>query len=302
LRNNTALRAVRYYLAIVILLGAHGTALAQVDSSPGEKSFVWSVRGGSNTVYILGSLHLLSKESYPLGKAYEDAFQNSEVVVFEVDPGELEKPETIRMVLSKAALENGKTLEETLSPETYRLAKEKLKDAGVDIQMFSKTKPWFVAVTVAVLKLSQMGFQPEEGVDRYFYNKAKEGQKGVMGLETAEFQIDLIASIGGDTEDDILLHTLKDLDVMEAEMKSLVGSWKRGDVGEFKKVILKSYWEYPRVYDELIAARNKNWLPHIEKYLGGDKNYLVVVGAGHLVGPDGLINMLTQKGYKVEQM
>lgn len=302
MRNNTARRAVIYYLVGLIILGANGLVFAENDSNPGEKSFLWSVRSESNTVYILGSLHLLSKDSYPLGQAYEEAYGDSEVVVFEVDPGDLDKPETVRMVLSKAALENGKTLQETVSPETYRLAEEELKDLGVDIKMFTNTKPWFVAVTVAILKLSQMGFDPEEGVDRYFYNKAKEGGKGVLGLETAEFQIGLIASLGGEAEGEILLHTLKDLDVMEAELNNLVDSWKRGDVAVFKEVILKSYGEYPRVYDELIVSRNKNWLKKIQNYLRGKKKYMIVVGAGHLVGEDGLIKLLSDKGYKVEQM
>jgi uncharacterized protein len=295
------LKGFVYCITVFVFLILHQPLFAQQDSGPEKKHFLWSVKSNSNTVYILGSLHLLSKDSYPLGQAYEEAYGDSEVVVFEVDPGELDKPETIKMVLSKATLEKGKTLQETVSPQTYEQAKEELKELGVDINMFTNTKPWFVAVTATILKLSKMGFNPEYGVDQYYYNKAKDSSKEVRGLETAEFQIDLIASLGEDTEDEVLLHTLRDLDVIELELGSLIDSWNRGDEGEFQELILRSYAEYPRVYDKLIVSRNKKWLKEIESYLRGDKNYLVVVGAGHLVGEDGLIKLLSDKGYKIEQ-
>lgn len=285
-----------------MLVVLHYPLYAEQEPISGNKHFLWSVQSKSNTVYVLGSLHLLNKDSYPLGDAYEEAFKDSEIIVFEVDPGELDKPETIKMVLSKAALEKGKTLQDTVSPETYELAKDELKELGVDINMFANTKPWFLAVTATILKLSKMGFNPEYGVDQYFYNKAKDSGKEVRGLETAEFQIDLIASLGEKYQDDILLHTLKDLDVIELELGSLIDSWNRGDENEFQELILRSYGEYPLVYDKLIVNRNRSWLGEIESYLRGDKNYLVVVGAGHLVGQEGLIKLLSNKGYVVEQM
>ena len=278
------------------------SALAQQPEDQAKKNFLWSVKSGTNTVYLLGSLHVLGKDSYPLGDAYEKAFEDSDIVVFEVDPGELEKPETVQMVLQKAALEKGKTLKETISPETYELASKELKELGVDINMFTLTKPWFLAVTATILKLSKMGFEPEYGVDRYFYGKAKKGGKEVKGLETAEYQIDLIASLGQESQDEVLLHTLKDLDVIEVELGSLVSSWQSGNAGEFQELILRSYGSYPNVYQKLIVDRNNNWLSEIEGYLRGDQNYLVVVGAGHLVGNEGLVKLLTDKGYTVEQM
>ena len=278
------------------------TAVSQELPDPGKKHFLWSVKSANNTVYLLGSLHVLGKDSYPLGDAYERAFQDSEITVFEVDPGELDKPETIQMVLKKAALEKGKTLKDTVSPETYELAKSELEEMGVDINMFALTKPWFLAVTATLLKLSKMGFNPEYGVDRYFYEKAQKDGKEVKGLETAEYQIDLIASLGEEYQDEVLLHTLKDLDVIEVELGSLVNSWQSGSAEEFQELILRSYGEYPNVYQKLIVDRNNNWLIEIEKYLSGNKNYLIVVGAGHLVGSEGLVKLLSDKGYRVEQM
>ena len=302
MRKRDSNKRLEYFISVLLILFTQSPAFAQADAPSGKKSFLWSVKSDSNTVYVLGSLHLLNKDSYPLGEAYEGAFQDSEIVVFEVDPGELEKPETIKMVLSKAALEKGKTLRDTVSPETYELAKDELGELGVDINMFSGTKPWFLAVTATILKLSKMGFDPEYGVDQYYYKKARGDGKEVRGLESAEYQIDLIASLGEEHQDEVLVHTLKDLDVIEKELNSLVESWNSGDEDGFEELILRSYGEYPQVYERLIVNRNKNWLKEIEGYLSGSKNYLVVVGAGHLVGQEGLIKLLSDKGYSVKQM
>ena len=299
--ENITLRLLSRAFLCLFLISALlvNTALAQ---EPAKKHFLWSVKSTTNTVYLLGSLHVLGKDSYPLGDAYEKAFADSEIVVFEVDPGELEKPETIQFILKKAALEKGKTLEDVISPEAYEQAKKELKEMGADINMFTLTKPWFVALTATILKLSKMGFDPEYGVDGYFYEKAAKSGKEVRGLETARYQIELIASLGDESHDDVLLHTLKDLDVIEIELPNLVSSWQRGDLGQFQDLIFRSYVDYPTVYQKLFVDRNNNWLPYIEGYLKEDKNYLVVVGAGHLVGNEGLVKLLTDKGYIVEQM
>ena len=290
------------HIVVLIPLLLITSALSQELNEEDKKHFLWKVSSGTNSVYLLGSLHVLGKDSYPLGDAYEQAFQDSEIIVFEVDPAELEKPETIQFVLKKAALGKGKTLKDVVSPKTFERAETELNEMGVDIKLVSLTKPWFLAVTATILKLSKMGFDPEYGVDRYFYEKAKKSTKEVRGLETAEYQIDLIASLGDASQDDVLLHTLNDLDVIETELPNLVDSWRRGDGEEFQDLIFRSYIDYPDVYQKLIVDRNNNWLKDIEGYLKSDKNHLVVVGAGHLVGSEGLIKILTDKGYTVQQM
>ncbi len=250
----------------------------------------------------MGSLHLLTKDSYPLNEAYMNAFDRSDVIVFEVDPGTLEKPETMRMMLSKATLKGDKTLDRVLSGKTYKLTGDKLKELGADIQVYNKSEPWFVAISLGVLKLKSLGLEGDEGVDKYFYDRALQSGKKVKGLETAEFQVDLLAKAGGANQEELLLQTLKDLDVMEHEFNEIVDSWDSGDTERLEAAMLESYNDYPLIYEELIGQRNKTWLSEIERYLGLNENYLVVVGSGHLVGKEGLINLLRQRGYKVEQM
>ncbi|MEQ9620030.1 MAG: TraB/GumN family protein [Deltaproteobacteria bacterium] len=297
------IRPVFIGLLICLLYAGHlSPALSDNSGNSGNKHFLWRVSSETNNVYILGSLHLLNEKHYPLSEVYENAFDDSRILVFEVDPGVLDEPETARMMLSKATLPRDKTLSGVLSEETYTLTKEKLGDMGVNIIMFSKSKPWFIALTAGMLKLKSMGLNPEYGLDRYFYDRAAEEDKEVVGLETAEYQVDLLASVGGDKQDELLLQTLTELDLMEEEINKLIAAWSSGDDERFETIIFKSYEGYPEIYERLIVERNKNWLPRIEEFTGAGENYMVVVGSAHLVGKDGLINLLRKKGHEVEQM
>ena len=287
---------------IIAILGLVFQAGAEGKANTGKKHFLWKVSSDTNTLYILGSLHLLTKENYPLPEAFENAYEDSEVLVFEVDPGTLNTPESVRMMLSKATLGKDLTLKEVVSEETYKKTKRKLGLLGADILMFNKSKPWFVAVTLGFLKLKSIGLDPSDGVDMYYYNKAVENGKKVEGLETVEFQVNMLAQVGEENEDEFLLQTLEDLDVMDAELEEMLGSWNKGDTKQFEKAMFKSYEDYPEVYEKLLVERNKNWLPQVEKLIGQDVDYLVIVGSGHLVGKDGLINLLREKGYDLEQL
>lgn len=299
-------KTVRFiFIAVLICIVSSGLlspAYSSNSESSGNKHFLWRVSSKTNNVYILGSLHLLNEEHYPLSEVYENAFDDSRVLVFEVDPEVLDRPETARMMLSKATLTGDKTLDGVLSEETYMLTKEKLGDMGVNILMFSKSEPWFVALTAGMLKLKGMGLDPKYGLDRYFYDRAAKEGKQVVGLETAEYQVDLLASAGGDKQDELLLQTLTELDLMEKEISELIGAWRSGDCERFETIIFESYDGYPEIYEKLIVERNKNWLPRIEGFIGARENYMVVVGSAHLVGKEGLINLLRKRGYDVKQL
>lgn len=299
-KNIHHLKRLLFVVIAVLTLGFQFPAEGIADK--GKKHFLWKVSSDTNTVYVMGSLHLLTKDHYPLPDALENAYQDSDVLVFEVDPGTLNTPETVRMMLSKATLEKDVTLDEVISEETYGKTRRKLDLLGSDILMYNKSKPWFVAVTLGFLKLKSIGLDPSDGVDMFYYNKAVSDGKEVKGLETAEFQVNMLARAGEGKEDELLLQTLEDLDLMDQELQEMLDSWNQGNTTRFHKAMFKSYKDYPEVYESLLVKRNKSWLPQVEKLIGHDKDYLVIVGSGHLVGKDGLINLLKQKGYEIEQL
>lgn len=250
----------------------------------------------------MGSIHYLKPQSYPLHQALEEAFKNSRKLVLEINLDSGDKDKGPQLMLMKGVYPGGKTLKDGVSEETYKLAEKELNGLGLDIKTFSQFKPWLVALTVAALKLQKLGFDPNHGIDRYFFRKAKNENKEIIGLETLEYQMDLFDGMAERTQELMLLQTLKDGGSTEQTLDAVVKAWASGDTNALDTALLQGIREYPEVYRKLILDRNRSWLPKIESYLSQNENYLVVVGAGHLAGKDGIIEMLKAKGYSVEQL
>lgn len=295
-------RNIGYKILFLVILVFSLPVQAQEQPGDCNKHFLWKVGSDSNTLYLLGSVHLLSEGDHPMSPAYEKALEDSQVAVFEIDLGEMDKPETTMMVLSKSTIVEGKVLSDILSPETYDMTAERLKELGMNIALFNKSKPWFVATTLTVMKLRSLGFNPEYGIDRYLYEKAKKEGKDIESLETVEEQIDVLSDTGSSNEDDLMLQTLEDLDVVEEDYRKMLSAWKCGDPEQLEKTIFKSFEGYPGLYKKLIVDRNNKWLPAIERYLSRERNHIIVVGSGHLIGKDGLVKFLREKGYTIEQL
>jgi uncharacterized protein YbaP (TraB family) len=266
------------------------------------KSCLWKAVGKDSTVYLLGSVHLLKSNAYPLSQAIEEAFRESTKLVLEVKMDSLNSPDSQQMVLAKALLPEGKTLNQILSPATYQAVREKVEVLGLDIEALKRMKPWFLSLSLVAMKMQQLGYDAQYGVDRHFFDRATKAKMEVLGLETAEFQISLLDSLPAKTQEESLLQTLKELDQFEAEFDQIVQAWATGHEKQLDRLLLESFEEYPDVYAKLIRDRNRNWLPKIEGHFVNGKKTLVVVGAAHLVGRDGLIELLKQKGYALEQL
>ena len=297
----TKFRRVGAAFLVCSIFLAHALLYAQERQKVSSKSFLWKVQSKKNAVYILGSVHFLKKEHYPLPKAIEDAFADAKRLVLEIDIEGLGLEITQRMML-KAIYDNGKTLQESISKEAFTLAGKRAKELGLDIYMLNQFEPWYVALTLATLKLQNLGFNPNYGVDKYFSMKAKETGKEIASLETLEYQIDLFDRMSPATQELLLLQTLRDLDVMEKEFNRIIGAWAGGDAKTLEALLLKSFREFPEIHQKLVSERNRNWLHKIENFLAHNENFIVVVGAGHLVGKDGVIELLKEKGYLVEQL
>ena len=154
---------------------------------------------------------------------------------------------------------------------------------------------------IASLQWQKAGFDGELGLDRHFYDQARADGKRVQGLETAAFQISRLDEMTMEQQERLLSETLKDLDNELANLTTLVQAWKAGDAAEVERIVLADVKQNPLMYERLLVERNRNWLPELEKLVARPRPAFVVVGAAHLVGPDGLIALLSAKGYRVEQ-
>jgi uncharacterized protein len=292
-------RKSRFLAAVLelgfLLAGLTGELRAQ------EKSFLWRVNSDQNRLYILGSIHLLKKETYPLKKSIEDAFEQTKKLVLEIDLGSANLQKLQQLMLQKSISTDGTMLDQSVSNETYQAVAKRAKELGIDIRVLSPFKPWVIAMTMAAIKLQQLGFDPSLGVDRHLAERAKQTDKPTAGLETAEFQLDLFDRFSAKEQELLLRQSMDEMDHVERNVTAIVQAWKSGDVGAVERHLLVGMRDYPEIHRKVIDERNQRWLPQIENLLSGGENALIVVGAAHLVGKNGIIELLKDRGYRVEQ-
>lgn len=265
-----------------------------------ERSFLWKVSQGENSIYLLGSIHYLRKEHFPLRPSILDALDQSKRLVLEIDLDSLSPATTQRVTLEKALYGDGTTLAQNIDPDTYRLAAERASQLGLDIKVLSPMKPWFVALTMTAFKLRQLGLDAALGVDRQLAERAKRSGKPINGLETFEFQLDIFDRLSKREQEMMLRETVAELERLDHNIARIVQAWLDGDGAALEKLMLAGMREYPDLYQRLIVERNRRWLPEIEKIIAAG-GAMVVVGAGHLVGQDGVIELLKSRGYTLEQ-
>lgn len=266
------------------------------------KSFLWKVQSKSATVYVLGSLHALKREMYPLPGKIEEAFSKSDALAVEANISEISL-EGVMGMLEAAIYPGSEGLEDRLSKDTYELAKERLNRFGMPIEFFHKSKPWFLALMITALEMQRLGFDPEYGIDNYFLKKAGEGKR-IIELESVTYQMNLLSTLPEGDQELFLLYTLRDLDILSREMDALAKAWSTGDTEALESIVLRDGKDDPRMiplYEKLIYERNTTMASRIEGFLKVGGRYFVVVGAGHLVGKKGIVEHLRKKGYSVEQ-
>jgi uncharacterized protein len=288
------LHCARVALCLALVLG-HATAANARD-------FLWKVTAKTGTVYLVGSVHLLTQDFYPLSAALDRAFKESDLLVEEADLAELMSPATQMQMLARSMLPANTTLDSVISPTTFALVTKRAKELGLPLEPLKRFKPWSLALMLSSLEWQKAGFDAELGIDRHFYDQARTEGKQTQGLETAEYQISRFDEIAMDQQERLLAATLKDVDTEMTNLSTLVRAWKGGDAAAVEQIVLKDVKQDPLMYQRLLVDRNRNWMPRLEALLMRPKPAFVVVGAAHLVGPDGLVALLKAKGYRVEQM
>lgn len=294
--------AKSWVAALLAVLFVSNVAQAQQAPKTGTKHSLWKVQGASNTVYLLGSIHFLKKDFYPLPKPIEDAYKESEVVVFEVDFDEMKSPEAQLKMVQQGKYPEGETIKQHLNKSTYEKMHAYVAQRMGDGAAFDSLKPWMVAVALLTMELQKLGFDPEQGVDQYFLNKAKKDKKRIMSLETVDVQLSLFAGLSKEEENAMLEETLREISEFKQIFDDVIEAWKTGDAKALDKFIVESMREHPKIHKKLLIDRNEQWADKLEKLLTRDKDVFVVVGAAHLVGKDSVVDLLTKKRFKVQQL
>lgn len=286
----------RPWIALTALL------FLQLDAAAQTRQFGWKVTGRDGTIYLLGSVHLLTREFYPLPGPLESAYKDADLLVEEVDMADMTGPGSQMAMLQKGMQPSSTPIEKILSPATLALLQKKATELSLPFDALKQFKPWMIALTIEAMQWQKAGFDPQYGLDMHFYEQAKKDNKPVQGLETVEYQIARFDEMSTELQDHLLAETLRELDTQRESMSKLIASWRSGDAAAVERIVLKDLQQEMQLYQRLLVERNKNWMPKIEALLNRKGRALVVVGAAHLVGPDGLLTMLKNRGYTIEQL
>jgi len=280
----------RVALVLFILFTASGV---------GAESSVWVAKSAKATVYLAGSFHMLRASDYPLPAEFFTAYQNSRKIIFEVPPGETESPEYMEKFLSLAIYNDGTTLKEHITTAAYAKAESFCKERNYPLEQYQLFKPTFLVMTLTVSEMNKIGADPQKGIDNFFKDKVVQDGKATGSLETVDQQISLLTSMDASLGSDQILESIEELKQIEVMLGELLAVWRKGDEAKMEELYIKDLKLYPKLYQTLIVDRNNKWVRNIEVYLNGSGNTMVVVGAAHLVGADGLVNLLRKRGYKV---
>jgi len=268
----------------------------------GAESSVWKAQKDTTVIYLGGTFHVLRETDFPLPPEFDLAYRASQVVVFETDPGKLQEPATQQRLLAKSMYSDGSTVDKHLSAKAYAKLSAYAKANDIPLQAFERFKPSMLMTTLTLLELMKLGVT-QQGVDNIYYSRVKTDKKAVEGLETVDQQIDYIVSMADGNEDAFVDYSIEEMRTLKEQFELLAGAWRNGDAGKLDELMdgeLRA--QQPQIYKKLIVERNRNWLPVIDAYQKTRQTRFVLVGVAHLVGPDGLIEALRKKGYKVDKL
>jgi uncharacterized protein YbaP (TraB family) len=285
-------------LCLLILL----PSCASTNREGESKATLWQVQGDHNRVYLLGSIHVLSKQAYPLKPALERAFNDANQVVFEINLTQFNQKSFKEEFRRTAYYPSGQSLSKKLTPQTVALLNNLLPLYGLSLKKVEQLKPWFLAEALSSRTLEMAGFSDRLGIDLYFYQKAKAAGKPVLGLESLRDQAEIFDRFDDQQNEQYLLNTLSGLAAYADTLRQLVKAWKDGNVQLLDQLLNQDKQSNPVTHDVLFSRRNAKWMPEIERFAHATGNYLIIVGAGHLVGDDGVVAQLRRAGYSVQQM
>ncbi len=265
------------------------------------ETMLWQVHKGERQLFIAGTVHMLSESDYPLPEEYERAYAQSKILVFETDLSKVNDPSFQKKLFRAASYQDGRTLKSVLNTETYAALEQYCREIGFPIASITQFKPGMVSMTLAMLEVQRLGLAGI-GVDQFFYERARRDRKDVAGLEGVEDQLNFIAHMGEGQENELILNTMKEVRETSKLIGEMKSAWRSGQLKKMETLTVSPMKKtYPKLYQMLLVDRNEAWLPQITHFLSTPEVEMVLVGSAHLVGTEGLLEQLRERGYEVKQ-
>lgn len=286
----------RLFLSIVLL------ALAAPALADPPTPLLWKATSGEGTVYLLGSFHLLKAEDYPLAESVEAAYDDASRVIFEIAPEDMASPDLARQFGEVGMLPSGQKLSERVQPETRALLVSFLGSEAA-LPAVDPYKPWFFGLSVAMTAMQAAGFDVSLGLDQHFMGRVAEDGKDTGGLETIEDQLQALDGAPWEEQEISLRESLKPMAELRADIDRLHTAWRTGDADTLDSLLFDEMAQMTPVTARMVNLdRNQRWVPQVREMLEQGDTTLVVVGALHLVGEDGVPALLAAEGVEVERI
>jgi uncharacterized protein YbaP (TraB family) len=266
-----------------------------------NKGLIWKVSSAKRSVYLLGSIHMASSDMYPMPRHIEEAFRHSDVLVVEVDLNKIDQTKLRPLLMAKGLYPLNDSLWNHISSETKALVKQFCNENGLPSEALARVKPWLATVMASTLPLRATGMTPELGIDQHFLNLARNGMR-VDQLETAEWQLRLLADIPENKQEQYLAATLKSSSTGQQLMEQFKSAWRTGDADKVESLVSATWEGGSGLQKRIFGDRNPHMADAAEQCLRNNERCFIVVGAGHLVGHDGIVRLLQNRGFKVEQL
>lgn len=268
----------------------------------GQPVSMWLIEGEANRVYMLGSVHLLRKQDHPLPEVMEEAYRDAEALIMELDMDDLD-PAALQAATNRMGLlDDGITLKDVIGEEAWETALAAAEEIRIPLDMMSQSEPWLAAITIEQLILMRLGFNPLYGIELHMTTQAVADGKPITGLETAVEQLGFFDDMSVEAQTDLLMQTLTESREAGELMDEMIEAWRNGDVGYLEENMLAEMAEYEELYATIVVDRNRRWVDDIVELLDDEDDYLVIVGALHMVGEDGMPTLLSERGIEIEQM
>ena len=289
---------MRAWLAVLFL----GVVTALAQAAP-PVPLLWQAQGTAGTVYLLGSFHLLKADDYPLDQSVEAAYASADRVVFEVDPVEMDRVGTLQALQGLMRVDDGRRLGDVVTARTLEKLRGFLGGGDAALTVTETYKPWAVALNLSLDSMASLGLDPSRGLDRNLMRRATADGKPATGLETALEQMAALDRAPFEEQEYMLLEALAPRAEKHARIGTMHQLWRSGDGPGLERLINEDMRQHtPRTWELLARERNQAWLPKVLSLLEDRRTTLLVVGAMHLLGDEGLVEQLRRRGVRVQRV
>jgi len=295
---------------IITIIAIIAILLGIVDA-PAQNNFMWEVENEDVKMYLLGSIHLMPEDTYPLDEKIEACFEEAHVLAVEADPSQIDQTAVQSLIMSKGMYPQGETLKANIDSVQYQKVTEVFTTYGLPMQQVDTFKPWFASFNIAVLEIRKTKLNPEFGIDNHFLKKAKDREIEIIELESGMGQLEMLTSFPEEAQEEFLEYSLSNYENVQEIFDTMLKAWKDGDAELMNKATKQKMLDFCKTmpglenyYQKMFPERDNRIVEKLDIILKSKekKTYFVVVGAGHLIGEDGLLRLLKARGYKAKQL